>query len=65
MAHLTDTDITTLAKAAGITIPPHLLTEVGHSVNGLLQALERIDVPELDEVEPLPIIIPPTPHTGS
>ena len=65
MTHLTDADITTLAKATGITIPPHLLTEVGHSLNGLLQALERIDVPELDEVEPLPIIIPPAPHAGS
>ena len=60
MADLNDADIMALAKAAGIMIPPHLLAEVGYSLNGVLEALERIDVPGLDEVEPLPIVIPPT-----
>ena len=58
MADLTESEILALAQAAGVTIPPHLLAEVGYSLNGLLEALEGIDVPGLDEVEPLPIVIP-------
>ena len=60
MADLTNTEILALAKASGITIPSELLTEVGYSLNGLLEALEQIEVPGLDEVEPLPIVIPPS-----
>jgi hypothetical protein len=60
MAVLTDSDILALAKASGITIPAELLAEVGYSLNGLLEALGNIDVPGIDEVEPLPIVLPPT-----
>jgi len=60
MADLTDSDILALAKASGITIPTELLAEVGYSLNGLLEALGNIDVPGFDEVEPLPIVLPPT-----
>ncbi len=59
MADLTDTEILALAKASGINIPNELLTEVGYSLNGLLEALDQIDVPGIDEVEPLPIVMPP------
>lgn len=59
MADLTDAEILALAKAANVTIPPSLLKEVGYSLNGLLEALSNIDVPGLDAVEPLPIILPP------
>ena len=58
MADLTETEILTLARAAGITIPPELVAEVGYSLNGVLEALANIDVPGLDEIEPLPIILP-------
>ena len=38
-----------------------MVAEVGYSLNGLLEALENADVPGLEEIEPLPIIIPPSP----
>ena len=65
MADLNDAELNALAKAAGIDIPPELLTEVGYSLNALLDALDHIDVPDLDRVEPLPIILPPSPQAGS
>ena len=58
MPDLTDEDILTLARAAGVTIPPVLVAEVGYSLNGVLEALDRIDIPGLDEIEALPIIHP-------
>ncbi len=61
MVDLTDTEILALAQAAGVSIPPELVAEVGYSLNGLLEALENADVPGLEEIEPLPIIIPPSP----
>ncbi len=64
MADLNDAELNALAKAAGIDIPPELLTEVGYSLNALLDALEQIDVPDLAHVEPLPIILPPSPQVG-
>ena len=65
MADLNDAELKALAKASGIEIPPELLTEVGYSLNALLEALDKIDVPDLDQVEPLPIILPPAPEAGS
>ena len=58
MTDLTEADILTLARVAGITIPPELVAEVGYSLNGVLEALDNIDIPGLDEIEPLPIILP-------
>ncbi|MDE2940599.1 MAG: hypothetical protein OXR67_17025 [Chloroflexota bacterium] len=63
MPDLTDEDIQTLARAAGVTIPQDLVAEVGYSLNGVLEALDNIDIPGLDEIEPLPIIRP-APSTG-
>lgn len=65
MADLTEAEILALAKAANVTIPPALVTEVAYSLNALLEALDNIDVPGIDEVEPLPIILPPTPAPRS
>ena len=61
MSDLTDADILTLARAAGVTIPPELVNEVGYSLNAVLEALDNIDIPDLDEIEPLPIILPASP----
>ncbi|MCH8898442.1 MAG: hypothetical protein IIC33_09140 [Chloroflexi bacterium] len=58
MADLTESEILALAKASGVNIPPELLAEVGYSLNGLLETLNQVDVPGLDAVEPLPIVIP-------
>ena len=66
MADLTEPEILALARAAGVTIPPHLIAEVGYSLNGLLEALAKIDAPRMDEVEPLPIVMPQSfPKGGS
>ncbi len=58
MADLSEAEILTLAKAAGVTIPAHLVAEVGYSLNGLLEALDEINPPGLERVEPLPIVLP-------
>jgi hypothetical protein len=63
MADLTESEIVVLAKAAGVNIPEHLITEVGYRLNGLLEALDRITVTGLEAVEPLPIVVPP-PSSG-
>ena len=65
MADLTAAEVTALAKAAGVEIPEALLPEVRHSVNAVLEALDQIDVPDLDRVEPLPIILPSDLPAGS
>jgi hypothetical protein len=65
MADLKEAEILALAKAAGVTIPQRLVTEVGYSLNGLLEALDSIDAPGLDGVEPLPIIVPLNPKPRS
>ena len=59
MADLSAAELLTLAKAAGVHIPPELVNEVGYSLNGLLETLSRVEVPDLDTVEALPIIVPP------
>jgi hypothetical protein len=65
MADLTETEILALAKASRISIPSELLPEVGYSLNGLLEALDQIDVPGMNDVEPLPIVLPPASGAGS
>ncbi len=58
MADLSESEIRALAKAAGVEIPEHLLPEVGYSLNGLLETLENISVPDWEQIEPLPIVLP-------
>jgi hypothetical protein len=65
MADLTEEEVLALAIAARVTIPPSLLTEVTHSLNGLLEALDSIKAPGIDAVEPLPIILPPASTPGN
>jgi hypothetical protein len=60
MIDLTTADIRALGHAVGLEIQDPELTEVTYSLNTLLQALEAINPPELESVEPLPIIFPPT-----
>jgi hypothetical protein len=64
MADLTEAEILTLAKAAGVSIPPELVTEVSYNLNGLLETLSRVEGPGLDEIEALPILLPPTLQSG-
>ena len=59
MADLSQADIQALGRAVGLDIQEPELTEVMHSLNALLESLDAINPPGLDEVEPLPIILPP------
>ena len=58
MADLTKEEIHALGHAVGLEIEGPELTEVMYSLNALLEALDQINPPGLDDVEPLPIIIP-------
>ena len=59
MPDLTNDEIKAMGHAVGLEIEEPELTEVAHSLNALLEALDEINPPGLDEVEPLPIILPP------
>jgi hypothetical protein len=59
MADLTKDEIRALGHAVGLEIEDPELTEVMYSLNALLEALDSINPPGMDEVEPLPIILPP------
>ena len=61
MPDLTNDEIRALGHAVRLEIEEPELTEVAHSLNALLEALDEINPPGLDEVEPLPIILPPPP----
>ena len=60
MIDLTTAEVRALGLAVGLEIQDPDLTEVTYSLNALLQALEAINPPELENVEPLPIILPQT-----
>ena len=59
MADLTKEEIVALGHAVGLEIQDPELTEVTYSLNAILEALDNINPPGLEDVEPLPIIIPP------
>ena len=59
MADLTQDEIRAMGHAVGLEIEEPELTEVMHSLNAILQALDEINPPGLEDVEPLPIIMPP------
>ena len=59
MADLSKDDIRSMGKAVGLDINEPELTEVMYSLNALLESLDAINPPGLNDVEPLPIILPP------
>jgi hypothetical protein len=59
MADLARDEIRALGHAVGLEIEEPELTEVMYSLNALLEAMDGINPPGLDSVEPLPIIIAP------
>ena len=59
MADLSRDEIRAMGHAVGLEIQEPDLTEVMHSLNALLESLDRINPPGLDGVEPLPILLPP------
>lgn len=59
MADLTKDEVRAMGKAVGLDIQDPELTEVMYSINALLEALDGINPPGWESVEPLPIILPP------
>ena len=64
MPELNNDEIQALAKAVGLDIQDPELTEVGYSLNAILEAMDQIDVDGLNAVEPLPIVLQ-RPEAGS
>lgn len=55
MSELSKDDVIALARVAGIDLRDPDLTEVAHHINAVLAAMESIDVPEADDIEPMPM----------
>jgi hypothetical protein len=58
MADLSPVEIRSLGRAVGLEIDEPLLTEVTYNLNALRDLIDAVNVPELDQVEPLPTILP-------
>lgn len=58
MVELSNEDIKALARAVNLEIQEPELTHVAYSLNAILEAMDNIDIPSLNAVEPLPIILP-------
>ena len=59
MAELSNEDIRVLGRAVGLDIGEAEVSHVAHSLNAMIEAIDEIDVPGMNDVEPLPIILPP------
>jgi hypothetical protein len=60
MVDLTKDEVRALGHAVGLEIQDPELTEVTYSLNALLEALNVINPPGLEDIEPLPILLPTT-----
>ena len=58
MADLSQDEVQNLARAVGLSLDGPLLTEVTYNLNALKDLLESVEIPGLEQVEPLPIIPP-------
>jgi hypothetical protein len=58
MADLSKDEIKSLGRAVGLELEEPLLTEVGYNLNALRELIDEVKVPELEQIEPLPIIPP-------
>ena len=57
MADLTNDEIHALGRSVGLDIQEPELSQVGYSLNAILEAMAAIDVPEANLIEPLPLIL--------
>lgn len=55
---LTNPEVKALGRAVGLDIQEPELTEVAHSLNAILEMMDEIDLPGVNAVEPLPLILP-------
>ena len=54
---LTNLEVKALGRAVGLDIQEPELTEVAHSLNAILEMMDEIDLPGINAVEPLPLIL--------
>ena len=59
MTELTNQEIQALGRAVGLDIQEPELTQVGYSLNAILEAMAAIEVPGVNAVEPLPLLPDP------
>ena len=59
MSELSNEDIRVLGHAVGLNIGDAEVSHVAHSLNAIIGGIDEIDVPGMNAVEPLPIILPP------
>ena len=57
MEDLTNPEIQALGRAVGLDIQEPELTEVAYSLNAILEMMDEIEVPGVNAVEPLPLIL--------
>ena len=58
MPDLSNEEIHALGRSVGLDIQEPELTQVGYSLNAILEAMASIDAPGINAVEPLPLILP-------
>ena len=58
MTDLSKDDVKSMGKAVGLDIQDTDLSEVTEVLNAIIESIDDIDVPGLESVEPLPIILP-------
>ena len=58
MSDLTNDEVRALGHSVGLEIEEPELTQVAYSLNALLEAMAAIEVPNMNAVEPLPLILP-------
>jgi hypothetical protein len=58
MADLSPAEVKSLGHAVGLELEEPLLTEVTYNLNALRELIDDVNPPELDQIEPLPIIPP-------
>jgi hypothetical protein len=59
MTDLSKNDVKAMGKAVGLDIKEPDLSEVTEVINAIIEAVDEINPPGLDAVEPLPVIPPP------
>ncbi|MBM3925941.1 MAG: hypothetical protein FJ320_08140 [SAR202 cluster bacterium] len=59
MTDLSKNDVKAMGKAVGLDIKEPDLSEVTEVINAIIEAVDEINPPGLDAIEPLPVIPPP------
>ena len=58
MADLSNDEVKSLGRAVGLELTEPLLTEVRYNLNALRELIDEVKAPGLEQIEPMPIILP-------